>query len=150
MIYVLHESPHVRDAVRAALEEVGPVRATGLWSEIPGNLIGGESDDVLVTDLHMRAISGVRLVEIVRRYHPEVRVVFYTATPEEVPAGLADAVVRKQRGLERLKATVRRLVPGLAKAKSSGRLRIPELLRDDSGSDSGITQYDSGVFRRVV
>lgn len=140
MIYVLHETPLVRDAIRAALQELGPVRATGLWSEIAGDLISGSSrDDVLVTDLKLRAISGTQLVEILRRYNPALRIVLCSPRPEEVPPGIADVIVREQRGYERLKAEVRKLAPSLIKAKSSGRLRVVELLRDDGkASDSKV------------
>src|SRR5690606_5095241 len=103
-------------------------------------LISGSSrDDVLVTDLKLRAISGTQLVEILRRYNPALRIVLCLAKPAEAPPGVADVVVREQRGYERLKDEVRKLAPSLIKAKSSGRLRVAELLRDDGkASDSKV------------
>lgn len=95
MIYVLDDSEAVLDVVAKGLDGLGKIETTTLWSELGGKLVRAGPHDLLVCDLHMAMMSGAAFCKIVRTYNQNVRIVFFTSTPQEAPLDLANAIVDK-------------------------------------------------------
>jgi CheY-like chemotaxis protein len=74
-----------------------------LWSDLSAVLLKASARDLFVCDLHMTMMSGADFCQIIRRYNTALQIVFFTDAPEQVPGGLANAVVAKHPdGLARL------------------------------------------------
>ncbi len=105
MIYALDDDRVVLEAVADALTSspYGPVVTSTLWSEIAPKLLRpSEAVDALVCDRHMPGMNGIEFCRILRRHNDRTALILFTSDVEGVPAGVADAVVRKGVPLEQL------------------------------------------------
>lgn len=118
-VFVLLSDPASAAALRPAL---GPrVVVSSLWSELAPRLIHASPGDVLITEVEMPAICGVELARVVRRYNPDLRIVFYTTRPHEVPPELAEAVIARAEGEALL-------------LEALGRFGVPAVASSDPGT----------------
>ena len=111
MVFVIDDNPTILRVVRAALEQFGEVRGSVLWSDISKDVLTQTSDgfDLLICDLDMPGIRGDEFCQIVRRYRPELPIIIYTGSPDDVPPGVADQVIPKRDGVAALVAAVNAL-----------------------------------------
>ncbi len=73
---------------------------------------------LLLTDLVMRSMSGTELARILKRQHPETRVLLMSGYPERgLPAGEEAAFLQKPFTLDGLKAKVRDVLDAVMKGK---------------------------------
>ena len=116
MICALDDDPFVLEVITEALEPFAPVRTTTDWSGVNKTLTrhGNPDTAVLICDVSMPGIDGVRFCEIVRRFFPTAAIVVFTA--DEAGAQRAcgdpwvDEVVLKTNGVRALERSVRRLL----------------------------------------
>ena len=121
-IYVLDDEGLIRKSATLALQRLGDVKASGLWSEHATDLLTPKPEvpRVLICDLDMPGISGADLCRIVRKHNPDVRILMFTGRPEAVPEGVADQVLAKRSGLGALRdATAALLLQAQARARAA-------------------------------
>ncbi|MFV2072424.1 MAG: response regulator [Thermoanaerobaculales bacterium] len=81
-ILVIDDSPTVVHTIRRALEPAGySVETLALLIELPQRL-KTDPPSLIVLDLHMPALSGVRIAGLIRSFQPhEIPVVIYSSRP---------------------------------------------------------------------
>ncbi|HET7921652.1 MAG TPA: response regulator, partial [Gammaproteobacteria bacterium] len=90
--------------------------------------------EMVVTDFHLRWITGLDILKLVKAAHPEVPVIMFTGTAtEEIAAeamrlGLSDYVVKSARHMIRLRRAVQRALASVGETRA--RQRAEEQLAD--------------------
>ena len=113
VIYLLDDSEAMLSMMAATLAPYGEVRGFTDWSELALPVSRAGERDLLISDLNLDTpeMQGGTFCQLVRRQNGRLRVVVFSASPEEVPAGAAHVVVPKGPGcLAGLQAAVAALV----------------------------------------
>jgi len=164
-VLVVDDNPADIVLVSETLREAGldaHLEAAGDGQEALARLDGGSRPDVVLTDLHMPRLDGLRLVEEIRRLHPSVPVVLMTAFGSEKIAfeGLrkgAASYVPKREIAGGLAATLRQVldVSRAARREEAVRARVTEtsttyLLENDVGLVGPLVQDLGAACRRML
>ncbi len=113
-----------------------------------------ENIDVVLSDLHMGDVSGIDLLQLWKKQHPETQ--FILVTGERAPANIVEAMksgaydyVTKPLNLEELKLLIRRAIESKEKDRELDNLRRRLDQKFGLGQIVGQSQQMKDVFARI-
>ena len=91
-VLIVDDEENVTVLLQRSLARLGP--GLEVWVANSGaqalDLLNGKRFDLLITDYQMPHMNGLKLTEVVRQRHPEMKVILMTAYPSSQIADLAD------------------------------------------------------------
>jgi len=88
-ILVVEDSPAVRMAIVEVLEALGHAVTETENGRLAVERMGGESFDLVVTDVLMPEVDGIEVIKAVRRLRPETKILAISGGAPNLPAGYA-------------------------------------------------------------
>jgi DNA-binding NarL/FixJ family response regulator len=143
----------ILQGIRRALEEVDDIEIVGEASTggqvLP--MIGRTNPDIVLMDIRMPQIDGLACLDIIKKRHPNVKVVFLSAfdDPEHIQAALkrgAVAYIVKSVNPLDLASTLRQAVEGTVYHA----LGMPEEDEHSTAKAAGLTERELSILRAVA
>jgi DNA-binding NarL/FixJ family response regulator len=153
-VLVVEDFPIVRRAIADALQEDPRIEVRGTAAtarELLDELVVAEPDVALV-DLHLPDMDGATLVERVRRLHPSVRVLVFSAS--ERPALVVGALRAGASGYVVKRQAAREIADAIVAIRAGGTVLAPQVASAvvAPGPDAGtqLDRADAQIVRMVV
>jgi DNA-binding NarL/FixJ family response regulator len=143
----------ILQGIRRALEEVEDIEIVGEATTggqvLP--MIGRTNPDIVLMDIRMPQIDGLACLDIIKKRHPDVKVVFLSAfdDPEHIQAALkrgAVAYIVKSVNPLDLASTLRQAVEGTVYHA----LGMPEEDEHSTAKAAGLTERELSILRAVA
>jgi DNA-binding NarL/FixJ family response regulator len=160
-VSIVEDFPIMRTAIADALASDGRVEVYDTVSDGKSLLdaLVMREPDVALVDLHLPDMDGPRLIERVRRLHPDVKVVVFSAC--ERPALVMSALHAGASGYVVKRQGVREVVDGIIAVHEGGTVLAPQVAsavldpRAATTGDAGtgvarLEQADAEIVRMVV
>lgn len=160
-VSIVEDFPIMRSAIADALSTDGRLEVYDTVADAKSLLdaLVMREPDVALVDLHLPDMDGPRLIERVRRLHPDVKVVVFSACERPalvlaaLHAGAAGYVVKRQ--------GVREVADGIVAVHEGGTVLAPQVasavldpragsVADDGGGVTRLAQADAEIVRMVV
>lgn len=161
-VTIVEDFPIVRTAIADALAGDGRIEVVDSVStarDLLDALVLNEPDVVLV-DLHLPDMDGPRLIQRVRRLHPDVQVLVFSAS--ERPALVLSALHAGARGYVVKRQSAREIADAILAVKEGGTVLAPQVASsvvtqptapgEDAqvGATTRLGQADAEIVRMVV
>ncbi len=160
-VSIVEDFPIMRSAIADALSTDGRVEVWDTVADAKSLLdaLVMREPDVALVDLHLPDMDGPRLIERVRRLHPDVKVVVFSAC--ERPALVMSALHAGASGYVVKRQGVREVVDGILAVHEGGTVLAPQVAsavldpRAGSVAEDGtpvprLEQADAEIVRMVV
>jgi DNA-binding NarL/FixJ family response regulator len=160
-VSIVEDFPIMRAAIADALGTDGRLEIYDTVADAKSLLdaLVMREPDVALVDLHLPDMDGPRLIERVRRLHPDVKVVVFSAC--ERPALVLAALHAGASGYVVKRQGVREVADGIVAVHEGGTVLAPQVasavldpragtVADDGGGVTRLEQADAEIVRMVV
>ncbi len=160
-VSIVEDFPIMRSAIADALSTDGRLEIYDTVADAKALLdaLVMREPDVALVDLHLPDMDGPRLIERVRRLHPDVKVVVFSAC--ERPALVLAALHAGASGYVVKRQGVREVADGIVAVHEGGTVLAPQVasavldpragsMGDDGGGVTRLAQADAEIVRMVV
>lgn len=160
-VSIVEDFPIMRSAIADALASDGRIEVYDTVSDAKSLLdaLVMREPDVALVDLHLPDMDGPRLIERVRRLHPDVKVVVFSAC--ERPALVMSAMHAGASGYIVKRQSVREVADGIISVHEGGTVLAPQVasaVLDPRAGSTGeantgvarLEQADAEIVRMVV
>lgn len=113
-VLVVDDDPDMRDILDTALSSLGYKTHVADDGDVALDLFHQHRPGLVISDIYMPRLDGVRLMEEIKKESPEIPVILITGYshlgPQESTTAKPDALLRKPFNLKELLATIREVL----------------------------------------